>query len=337
MTDVARPATPGSSQVIPRDGDTIDWARVTQEIHCSRCGYNLRGIEWPRCPECGWAFEWEEIFFAERRPHPYLYEHHIGQDKFRRFRKTLLGALRPIKFWRTMRITHLHRRGPLIGFALRAWLIVTLNALLLSGLYAAVQHRQLSSAAFRGPGASMPSGTQLVMGFVEGIMDVVIEAIVALVESTGDIEESPFFIVVLAWLACAMVPVTVLGYWLFGITLRKHKVLTPHLWRLAIYPAAANLVVLSSLLLVVAAVVVMGLGVAAIGTMPISWTAAEVIEGGLGLAGALLGGALVLHWTISLLAGGYVYLKVPRWWVVVLASQIVAGLVALNVILPMTI
>ena len=31
------------------------------DILCPCCGYNLRGIEGPRCPECGREFEWEQL------------------------------------------------------------------------------------------------------------------------------------------------------------------------------------------------------------------------------------------------------------------------------------
>lgn len=154
-------------------GEAIDWSEVRDEIQCSRCGYNLRGLDRPRCPECGLQFEWEDVFLPERRPHPYLYEHHQGDDRLRRFRKTLLGALRPIKFWRTMRITHLHRRGPLVTFAACAFAIVTAEAFVIA--LAGQTVRQLNDS-----GLPLGSATtsDLMATWPEAAMDLVIEPVI---------------------------------------------------------------------------------------------------------------------------------------------------------------
>ena len=38
-----------------------DWDSIPDEILCPLCEYNLRGIPEPRCPECGFKFEWDEV------------------------------------------------------------------------------------------------------------------------------------------------------------------------------------------------------------------------------------------------------------------------------------
>ena len=47
-----------------------------ETLHCPLCEYNLRGLSEPRCPECGYRFEWAELRDPSRRLHPYLFEHH---------------------------------------------------------------------------------------------------------------------------------------------------------------------------------------------------------------------------------------------------------------------
>ena len=48
---------------------------ATDDALCPLCQYNLRGLQEPRCPECGYRFTWEEVLDPSRRLHPYLYEH----------------------------------------------------------------------------------------------------------------------------------------------------------------------------------------------------------------------------------------------------------------------
>jgi hypothetical protein len=78
-----------------------DWDRIDEEIACPLCGYNLRGLVEPRCPECGFRFEWPEIIDPARRLHKYLFEHH-PERRLWSFRKTLVGGLLPRRFWRSL-------------------------------------------------------------------------------------------------------------------------------------------------------------------------------------------------------------------------------------------
>ena len=88
-------AAPASAQSPP------DWSTVADEIHCPLCEYNLRGLSEPRCPECGYQFEWPELLDITRRAHPYLFEHHPERNIWSFFR-TLFGGQRPSVFWRSL-------------------------------------------------------------------------------------------------------------------------------------------------------------------------------------------------------------------------------------------
>src|SRR2546423_12181424 len=85
--------------------DVPDWTSQQAEISCPMCEYNLRGLTEPRCPECGYRFEWKDLLDAKLRRHPYLFEHH-PERKFKSFSKTVWGGLLPRKFWTTLRPTH---------------------------------------------------------------------------------------------------------------------------------------------------------------------------------------------------------------------------------------
>src|SRR5688572_27297452 len=70
-------------------------------VFCPLCEYDLRGLEEPRCPECGYRFTWAELHDPALRLHPYAFEHHPERN-VSSFRQTLLGGLRPWRFWRTL-------------------------------------------------------------------------------------------------------------------------------------------------------------------------------------------------------------------------------------------
>jgi len=70
-------------------------------VFCPLCEYDLRGLEEPRCPECGYRFTWAELNDPALRLHPYAFEHHPERN-VSSFRQTLLGGLRPWRFWRTL-------------------------------------------------------------------------------------------------------------------------------------------------------------------------------------------------------------------------------------------
>lgn len=78
-----------------------DWSTINWDVHCPLCEYNLRGLNVPRCPECGYRFAWKEVLDPNRREHPYLFEHHPRRNLWS-FRKTVWGAMRPKRFWTSL-------------------------------------------------------------------------------------------------------------------------------------------------------------------------------------------------------------------------------------------
>ena len=93
MTHTADIATPGADP--PPGGAAV-------HALCPLCEYDLRGLAEPRCPECGYRFDWRDLRDPARRKHPYLFEHHPERN-VRSFLRTMLGHLRPRKFWGGLR------------------------------------------------------------------------------------------------------------------------------------------------------------------------------------------------------------------------------------------
>src|SRR5215471_12139833 len=82
-----------------------DRAAMGREILCPLCGYNLRGLVEPRCPECGHRFVWTQLLDEHEHRHPYLFEHY-PRKKFRSFVRTLAASMLPRRFWRTLQPIH---------------------------------------------------------------------------------------------------------------------------------------------------------------------------------------------------------------------------------------
>src|SRR5436189_2963407 len=80
---------------------TPDWEAIEHGVECPLCDYNLRGLNEPRCPECGYVFEWWEVLDPKRRKHKYLFEHHPERN-FWSWWKTAWGGLRPGGFWKEL-------------------------------------------------------------------------------------------------------------------------------------------------------------------------------------------------------------------------------------------
>src|SRR5438045_1019932 len=78
-----------------------DWSTIQETIRCPLCRYDLRGLIEPRCPECGYRFDWSVLLEPARREHPYLFEHH-PEKNLGSFARTLIGHLRPSRFWESI-------------------------------------------------------------------------------------------------------------------------------------------------------------------------------------------------------------------------------------------
>jgi hypothetical protein len=101
-----------------------DWPNFSRQILCPLCGYNLRGLIEPRCPECGHRSTWKDLSEGGNLPHPYLFEHHPERN-FRSLVRTLIRSLEPVTFWRRLRPSH----APNVRRLMVYWCLVTIISL----------------------------------------------------------------------------------------------------------------------------------------------------------------------------------------------------------------
>src|SRR5258706_7788096 len=59
--------------ILCADEDGPDWEQIEHTVACPLCDYNLRGLNSPRCPECGFVFKWREGLDPTRPKDQYLF------------------------------------------------------------------------------------------------------------------------------------------------------------------------------------------------------------------------------------------------------------------------
>lgn len=123
---------------LPPPSAPPEWENISHEVKCPLCDYNLRGLSDPRCPECGYGFEWDKVLDPANRLHPYLFEHH-PESNIRSYARTLIHHLLPVRFWKTLDPSHRLRPRRLLVY----WAVYGITAVLpvLIALIEAVRYR----------------------------------------------------------------------------------------------------------------------------------------------------------------------------------------------------
>lgn len=307
-----------------------DWSTITEDILCPLCEYNLRGVSEPRCPECGYRFEWSELLDPDHRRHAYLFEHHASRN-LHWFRKTLIGGLYSDRFWRALQPVQQIHTGRLLLYALIAWLICIpcTQALLITEIAGSIQERIAANVSGQASSLMGPNLARDITGY--GSLDkykaalesfypthVTPTLVAGAVETTvlglswsprsRQIEtEWPLF--VLLW------PVLTLGALLiFQISMRRAKIRTAHVLRCVVYSfdalvwmALVNTVVVAGML---ASLLIWR-------TTGTRLTAMPLILFNLTMAGYII---------YRLVASYRLYLRFDHPILTILASQVIAGL-----------
>lgn len=109
---------PKSAIDLVRDG-APDWEAIDFDILCSRCGYNLRTLVKPQCPECGFEFEWPALVQGYVGRNTILFEHVWRQRPIRGFFKSIrLPLFHPRSFWNRVSLHDRVEPGPLWALVL---------------------------------------------------------------------------------------------------------------------------------------------------------------------------------------------------------------------------
>ncbi len=286
---------------------SIDGMQDREEIFCDRCTYSLRGFQESRCPECGLEFSWDDVLNPDRRPHRILFEHHGGHHRVRRFLITAIQNWIPGRFWRSIRLSH-----PVFPIRLSAYFAVSMlvgAAILVAGLSISIATKYYYMP-FAMPVGVVPAGTRA------DVLHYVLREATHILIFAGR----------LALFYAALVLTTTFGMSLFFSTLHDYRVSERHLWRMANYSAAANVLLLAVLVSIAANWPLITIPLKCLGLTPAGIKARPVsADFGRGIVIVLSA-----HWMYSLYAGGRRYLQIRNWFVILLCSQLISVLVILN-------
>ena len=316
--------------------------QADEELHCPLCDYNLRGLADPRCPECGYAFQWADLRDPAKRLHPYLFEHHPEHNVWS-FTRTLLGALEPRRFWARLLPTQPSSARRLLLYALLT------SAPLLVALLAWNGHRALEWAAevrfrrgwtnrFAGdPG--WKAGIVRQYGSVAAYDDAVNPLPPTwrfFVVGARDLEFRPFDKITLGWLAWPWL--TFLSLLLFRFSMRRARVRPAHVLRCVVYSFDAFLWLGLFTAAVVAEQWYTGQLVAKVGSLRVDELSlrSQFYADNAATAAVCWGGLVLLPFMAWRLTVAYrKYLGFDRPAATVLASQVIVLLTVLVLIMNM--
>jgi hypothetical protein len=113
------------------------------ELHCPICDYDLHGLPEPRCPECGFRFQWDDLL-RQHAEYPNFFET-ARAHRVRAYLFTLIASAFPLRFWRKLRPTLPPRVRPLVLYALISIALGLIGALVI-GAAPVVEFAQWNSA-----------------------------------------------------------------------------------------------------------------------------------------------------------------------------------------------
>jgi hypothetical protein len=309
-------------EITPSTAPAPDWEKLSREIQCPLCDYNLRGLVEPRCPECGCTFAWGDVLDPSRRVHPYLFEHQ-RRRRIVPFFKTLAMGVVPWRFWSDLHATHQPRMKRLILYwVLSVALVPVWQAALFSwaaGSVALSMHRDRVAIARIGPLAPSQQSwfdtrypPPFSLAWFERSVDTY--------RTTGSVLVDPYS-------QLAMVGAIVLWPWLIFITLllfrdsmRQAKVRPVHLLRSTLYCCDGTWILLIALAIMIGA---LGMNVHTPYSILLAW------YWDFAAAAAFLFGVLVV---IRLTFAGALYLRFTVGWAIAVLSQVIVYLVTLGLI-----
>jgi hypothetical protein len=219
---------------------------ATGDVPCPMCDYNLRGLTDPRCPECGYTFEWPDLLDPTRRKHKYLFEHHPERNVWS-FMRTAVGGLLPWRFWRSLRPEQPSNLRRLIVY----WLITACGVFTIHvGVYGLVCAFTNTNNTFARPRViaqlNKPQFAQDIKPFIiqYGSLQAYADALFPLPPSSAfflqawrDFRSEPHALVNSEAIVCfLLLPwMTALSLMLFQATMRRARVRGDHVLRCCLY------------------------------------------------------------------------------------------------------
>jgi hypothetical protein len=196
-----------------------DWSASDRDVVCPLCDYNLRGLVEPRCPECGYRFEWSELLAPQTRLQEYLFESRPERNVWAFFR-TIWSDVSPHRFWATISPTQRPNARRLVLY----WLLAATPAIVM-----AVTHTILAPPRW----THVTLAHNTLTGTVSDLLTELING-----RSYGSTPAVQHAITALLLLTCLAWPwVTVAALLVFQQSMRRVRINRVHVLRCVVYSA----------------------------------------------------------------------------------------------------
>lgn len=226
---------------------------VSDELRCPLCDYDLRGLAEHRCPECGHAFDPEQLRQAKLDAPAWFFEH-ARRRRLRAFVATAGRTCRPLKFWTDVKPATRPVLRRLVLWTI-AWLLI--GVLAFSAAFGIAVHRQytlwnalaaaanvrapMPAGAFRTPNGAVVMTQNIGVGrFGRRVIQTTVTpgTTVSYSDIAPRLLEDALLIrpnLVVPFVLVGWPLLTVLAFQGFGITLRRAGIHRGHLWRCVLY------------------------------------------------------------------------------------------------------
>jgi hypothetical protein len=284
------------------------------DLHCPICDYNLHGLPEPRCPECGFAFQWDDLL-QDQGSYPDFFET-ARAHQARAFVLTLIHTSVPTRFWRTIHPALRPRPRRIMLYALLAITIGLVASVIISGAplvdYASwnLERRDFILSHYAQPreGEDAAYAAQLArpFGSVRAYADWAYPGLSSLQfwrRALLTVRGGAFLpAIVLGW------PVlTFLALMIFRVSLLDAKISPAHVLRCTVYSGDVVAWLAPLLLIVIPAFFV-------VGTENVAWSGYLPI-------------ALLVALSARILIAYQLYLRIKRGMAMVISSQIMTALI----------
>jgi len=213
MSDTATTIPATASDAAP------DWDAIDADVVCPLCGYNLRGITEPRCPECGYRYAWRELLEPQTHLQEYLFESRPERNAWS-FLRTMTADLRPRLFWDSLSPTQRPNARRLVLY----WLIAAVPAAAM-----VVVHTALAPARWTEPTLFKNTLTGTISDLVTGLFND---------QSYAYSPAAQHAVTALLLLACLAWPwVTIAALLVFQQSMQQASINRVHVLRCVVYSA----------------------------------------------------------------------------------------------------
>ena len=270
---------------------------IDEDLDCPRCGYNLRGLPQPRCPECGLVVDLDQIRAAQALLSKPLFEYQWRRRPIRSFFSTVWLTVRPWRLWRTVKLEWEPQNKTIWIYGFFALLLMPMIGMVCVKLCFLIDYAILFP----------------IIKWNTPVSEIALALPDKLFAATRQIPAGLLSCVQMTLPLSVIIVTTYAGCRFYRHSILHYRIKTGHLVRIAVY---------SSGVYWLGALSWGGWCLLLLSESFLGSKAILRIESSLEIADQVLPLIIVLSWAASLVLGAKWYLRVPRAWLMILSAGI---------------